>query len=175
MLVPVRASPVPSVVRGSFVVKFFSPCRLLRIPAPSRIDRGSVPTDSRQNALPTYLSPGRAAKRKKMKIGGTYLLQGPFGRNKTNLPNYLGAAPSQTRPKTGTQDGTGCGFGRRRWRRRPLHPRLPSRAPSRRARPILLVHGTRRHTAAENRRCCARSARDLVLLRLDPAIPRVYL
>ena len=53
--------------------------------------------------------------------------------------------------------------------------RLPSRAPSRRARPTLLVHGTRRHTAAENRRCCARSARDLVLLRLDPAIPRVYL
>ena len=32
-----------------------------------------------------------------------------------------------------------------------------------------------RHTAAENRRCSARSARDLVLLRLDPAIPRVYL
>ena len=30
-------------------------------------------------------------------------------------------------------------------------------------------------SAAENRRCCARSARDLVLLRLDPAIPRVYL
>ena len=65
--------------------------------------------------------------------------------------------------------------GGRHGRRRPLHPRLPSRAPSRRARPTLLVHGTRRHTAAENRRCCARSARDLVLLRLDPAIPRVYL
>ena len=66
--------------------------------------------------------------------------------------------------------------GGRYGRRRPLHPRLPSRAPSRRARPTLLVHGTRRHTAAENRRCCARSARDLVLLRLDPAIriPRVY-
>ena len=31
------------------------------------------------------------------------------------------------------------------------------------------------HTAAENRRCSARSARDLVLLRLDPAIPGVYL
>ena len=27
-----------------------------------------------------------------MKIGGTYLLQGPFGRNKTNLPTYLGGA-----------------------------------------------------------------------------------
>ena len=53
---------------------------------------GSVHTDSRQNALPTYLSPGRAAKRKKMKIGGTYLLQGPFGPNKTNLPTYLGGA-----------------------------------------------------------------------------------
>ena len=65
--------------------------------------------------------------------------------------------------------------GERHGRRRPLHPRLPSRAPSRRARPTLLAHGTRRHTAAENRRCCARSARDLVLLRLDPAIPRVYL
>ena len=67
--------------------------------------------------------------------------------------------------------------GERYDRRRPLHPRLPSRAPSRRARPTatLLAHGTRRHTAAENRRCCARSARDLVLLRLDPAIPRVYL
>ena len=38
-----------------------------------------------------------------------------------------------------------------------------------------LLHGTRRHSAAENRRCSARSARDLVLLRLDPAIPRVYL
>ena len=37
-------------------------------------------------------SPGRAAKRKKMKIRGTYLLQGPFGRNKTNLPTYLGGA-----------------------------------------------------------------------------------
>ena len=45
--------------------------------------------------------------------------------------------------------------GERYDRRRPLHPRLPSRAPSRRARPILLAHGTRRHTAAENRRCCA--------------------
>ena len=57
-------------------------------------DRGSVDTDSRQNALPTYLSPGpgRAAKRKKMKGGGTYLLQGPSGRNKTNLPTYLGGA-----------------------------------------------------------------------------------
>ena len=65
--------------------------------------------------------------------------------------------------------------GGRHGRRRPLHPRLPSRAPSRRARPTLLAHGTRRHTAAENRRCSARSARDLVLLRLDPAIPRVYL
>ena len=65
--------------------------------------------------------------------------------------------------------------GERYDRRRPLHPRLPSRAPSRRARPTLLAHGTRRHSAAENRRCCARSARDLVLLRLDPAIPRVYL
>ena len=65
--------------------------------------------------------------------------------------------------------------GGRHGRRRPLRPRLPSRAPSRRARPTLLAHGTRRHTAAENRRCCARSARDLVLLRLDPAIPRVYL
>ena len=38
------------------------------------------------------VSPGRAAKRKKMKIGGTYLLQGPFGPNKTNLPTYLGGA-----------------------------------------------------------------------------------
>ena len=65
--------------------------------------------------------------------------------------------------------------GKRYDRRRPLHPRLPSRAPSRRARPTLLAHGTRRHSAAENRRCSARSARDLVLLRLDPAIPRVYL
>ena len=65
--------------------------------------------------------------------------------------------------------------GKRYDRRRPLHPRLPSRAPSRRARPTVLAHGTRRHSAAENRRCCARSARDLVLLRLDPAIPRVYL
>ena len=51
-----------------------------------------MPTDSRQNALPTYLIPGRAAKRKKMKIEGTYLLQGPFGPNKTNLPTYLGGA-----------------------------------------------------------------------------------
>ena len=65
--------------------------------------------------------------------------------------------------------------GKRYDRRRPLHPRLPSRAPSRRARPTLLAHGTRRHSAAENRRCSARSARDLVLSRLDPAIPRVYL
>ena len=64
--------------------------------------------------------------------------------------------------------------GKRYDRRRPLHPRLPSRAPSRRARPTLLAHGTRRHSAAENRRCSARSARDLVLSRLDPAIPRVY-
>ena len=62
-------------------------------------DRGSARTDSRQNALPTYLSPGRAAKRKKMKIGGTYLLQGPFGPNKTNLPTYLGgASQSQQTP-----------------------------------------------------------------------------
>ena len=51
-------------------------------------DRGSVGTDSRQNALPTYLSPGRAAKRKKTKIGGTYLLQGPLGRSKPDLPTY---------------------------------------------------------------------------------------
>ena len=61
--------------------------------------------------------------------------------------------------------------GERYDRRRPLHPRLPSRAPSRRARPTLLAHGTRRHSAAENRRCSARSARDLVLSRLDPARP----
>ena len=45
-------------------------------------------------------------------------------------------------------------------RRRPLHPRLPSRAPSRRARPTLLAHGTRRHSAAENRPVlCAKRAR----------------
>ena len=52
-------------------------------------DRGSVGTD---RAKTPYLSPGRAAKRKKMKMGGTYLLQGPFGPNKTNLPTYLGGA-----------------------------------------------------------------------------------
>ena len=50
-------------------------------------ERGSVYHDSRQNALPTYLSPGRAAKRKKTKRGGTtYLLQGPLGRSKPDLP-----------------------------------------------------------------------------------------
>ena len=37
-------------------------------------------------------------------------------------------------------------------RRRPLHPRLPSRAPSRRARPTLLVHGTRRQLVTQPRR-----------------------
>ena len=52
---------------------------------------------------------------------------------------------------------------------------FPHRRRRRRARPTLLAHGTRRHPAAENRRCSARSARDLVLSRLDPAIPRVYL
>ena len=50
-------------------------------------DRGSVDHDSRQNALPTYLSPGRAAKRKKMKRG--YLpIAGPSGAVKTG-PTYL--------------------------------------------------------------------------------------
>ena len=75
-------------------------------------------TDSRQNALPTYLSPGRAAKRKKMNIGGTYLLQGPFGRNKTNLPTYLGGAsqcgqtPYPARSPGPEQPGRGSnGFG----------------------------------------------------------------
>ena len=84
-------------------------------------------------------------------------------------PAALAAAPAAAALAAAAPAGGRYG------RRRPLHPRLPSRAPSRRARPTLLVHGTRRHTAAENRRCCARSARDLVLLRLDPAIPRVYL
>ena len=55
--------------------------------------------------------------------------------------------------------------GGRYGRRRPLHPRLPSRAPARRARPTLLVHGTRRHSAAENRRCSARSARAISLIK----------
>ena len=41
--------------------------------------RGFARHHSRQNALPTYLPPGRAAKRKKTKIG--YLLQGPLGRS----------------------------------------------------------------------------------------------
>ena len=74
-----------------------------RLGSGSYPDRGSVGTDSRQNALPTYLSPGRAAKRKKMKIAGTYLLQGPFGPNKTNLPTYLGGAsqPVWTDPLSG--------------------------------------------------------------------------
>ena len=83
------------------------PCRLgarthsTWVPAPTRI--GGLFTLTRAKtpwfALPTYLSPGRAAKRKKMKIRGTYLLQGPFGPNKTNLPTYLGgASQSQQTP-----------------------------------------------------------------------------
>ena len=45
-------------------------------------------TDSRQNAPPTYLSPGRAAKRKNEKgeNRGTSLLQGPMGQTR---PTYL--------------------------------------------------------------------------------------
>ena len=84
-------------------------------------------------------------------------------------PAALAAAPAAAALAAAAPAGGRYG------RRRPLHPRLPSRAPSRRARATVLAHGTRRHTAAENRRCSARSARDLVLLRLDPAIPRVYL
>ena len=61
-----------------------------------KLGEGSVYHDSRQNALPTYLPPGRAAKRKKMKIAGTYLLQSPFGRNKTNLPTYLASGRGQS-------------------------------------------------------------------------------
>ena len=33
-----------------------------------------------------------------MKIAGTYLLQSPFGRNKTNLPTYLGGASQLETP-----------------------------------------------------------------------------
>ena len=96
-------------------------------------------------------------------------LPGGSTRLARRAPAALAAAPAAAALAAAAPAGGRYG------RRRPLHPRLPSRAPSRRARPTLLVHGTRRHTAAENRRCCARSARDLVLLRLDPAIPRVYL
>ena len=44
--------------------------------------------------LPTYPQrPGcRAAKRKKIKIGTSFLLQGPLGPNKSTLPTYLGGA-----------------------------------------------------------------------------------
>ena len=85
-------------------------------------------------------------------------------------PAALAAAPAAAALAAAAPAGGRYG------RRRPLHPRLPSRAPSRRARPTLLVHGTRRHTTAENRRCCARSARDLVLFKAGSgAIPRVYL
>ena len=96
-------------------------------------------------------------------------LPGGSTRLARRAPAALAAAPAAAALAAAALAGGRYG------RRRPLHPRLPSRAPSRRARPTLLAHGTRRHTAAENRRCCARSARDLVLLRLDPAIPRVYL
>ena len=52
-------------------------------------ERGSVYHDSRQNALPTYLSPGRAAKRKKTKKKRGYLpVAGPSGAVKTG-PTYL--------------------------------------------------------------------------------------
>ena len=96
-------------------------------------------------------------------------LPGGSTRLARRAPAALAAAPAAAALAAAAPAGGRYG------RRRPLHPRLPSRAPSRRARPTLLAHGTRRHSAAENRRCCARSARDLVLLRLDPAIPRVYL
>ena len=68
-------------------------------------------------------------------------------------------------PASGTAAGGRCTRAFPRGRRRATRAQAPT----------LLLHGTHRHTAAENRRCCARSARDLVLLRLDPAIPRVYL
>ena len=96
-------------------------------------------------------------------------LPGGSTRLARRAPAALAAAPAAAALAAAAPAGGRYG------RRRPLHPRLPSRAPSRRARPTLLAHGTRRHSAAENRRCSARSARDLVLLRLDPAIPRVYL
>ena len=73
-----------------------------RLGSGSYPDRGSVDHDSRQNALPTYLSPGRAAKRKKTKIGGTYLLQGPLGRSKPDLPTYcIGCHRGQQTPYPG--------------------------------------------------------------------------
>ena len=44
-------------------------------------------TRTKPNRGPAF-SPGRAAKRKKTKIAGTYLLQGPLGRSKPDLPTY---------------------------------------------------------------------------------------
>ena len=43
-------------------------------------------------------------------IAGTYLLQGPFGPNKTNLPTYLGgASQSQQTPYPGRSRNPGVG------------------------------------------------------------------
>ena len=53
----------------------------------SKPDKGSRAHDSRQNAnfLPT---PRPRSEAKKDEIGGTYLLQGPLGRSKPDLPTY---------------------------------------------------------------------------------------
>ena len=87
--------PVPCGIDPIPVLKLFfhrSRSKHAWVPAPSRIGGLSVATDSLTRAkTPTYLPiPSRAAKRKKMKRGG--LLQGPFGRNKTNLPIWEGPA-----------------------------------------------------------------------------------
>ena len=53
----------------------------------SKPDKGSSSLEpmTRAKTLISSLPPGRAAKRKKTKIGGTYLLRGPPGRSKPHL------------------------------------------------------------------------------------------
>ena len=80
-------------------------------------DRGSVDHDSRQNALPTYLPPGRAAKRKKTKIGGTFYLPVvgralcALGRSKPGAvktgPTYLFAIASRVLNVVNRPPGSG--------------------------------------------------------------------
>ena len=64
-----------------------SELRLLPNQCSQIADRGSVTTESRQNALPTYLPPGRAATRKKRKERlPTYCGALWGGQNRTYLP-----------------------------------------------------------------------------------------
>ena len=93
----------------------------IRVPAPTRIGGSLLTLTRAKTPYLTYLSPSRAAKRKKInpEIRGTYLLLGPFGREscfvllgqtRPNLPTYLGGvSQAETPEEPDPRVGTFCG------------------------------------------------------------------